>query len=85
MPAVGDAVVYHDTLGNAHNALVTAVWGTMCINLVCVSDNVNAGDQYGRQIERYPSTSHKSVMPTHGNYWRWAEEEPNPVVAPTSV
>lgn len=79
---VGDAVVYHDPVAVPHNALVTAVWSKDCINVVVVSKDEAKGDTYGRQIERYTSLAHKSVSPVHGNYFRFPDEEPNPVVAP---
>jgi hypothetical protein len=91
-PQVGDAIVYHDENGGAHNALVTAYWGDParddymgCLNLVFVSTDDSRHDQYGRQIERFTSISHKSTQHTHGFYWRWPEEEPNPYTPPSSV
>ncbi len=81
---VGSVVVYADPVGKPSNALVTAVWSPTCINVVVMSDNDAETDTYGRQIKRYTSLSHKSVMPVHGNYWRWPDETPNPVVQPTA-
>jgi hypothetical protein len=74
-PKVGEPVVYVDPVGVAHPALVTNPWGPTCVNLVCVSSDDKKTDGYGRQIERYSSCSHKSVVPVHGNYWRFADEE----------
>lgn len=76
-PYVGQPVVWHDSVGKAHNALVTAVWTPTCINVVIVSSDKNKSDDYGRQIERYTSQQHKSVHAVHGYYWRFIEEEPN--------
>lgn len=84
MPQVGDVVVYHDPTGIPSNALVTAVWGAKCINLVITSQDENKTDPYGRQIERQTSMSHASVNRVHGFYWRWPEEEPNAYVPPVS-
>ncbi len=75
---VGETVIYHDPVGGAHDALVTAVWGPACINVVFVTSDENKQDNYGRQIERQTSLSHKSVNSFHGFYWRFTDEEPNP-------
>jgi hypothetical protein len=82
VPQIGDPVVWHDSTGVPHNALVTAVWGPTCINVVVVSSDKNKGDDYGRQIERNTSSLHKSVNQVHGFYWRFPDEEPNPYVPP---
>jgi len=96
-PQVGDAIVYHDENGGFHNALVTAYWGNPltedgspspyigCLNLVFVSADTARRDQYGRQIERLTSISHGSTQTTHGFYWRWPDEAPNPYRPPSSV
>jgi hypothetical protein len=84
-PAVGDVVMYHDSLGVAHNALVTAVWSETCINVVFISDDESRRDSYGRQIERQTSLLHAPAQPAFGMYWRWAEETPNPHIAPLAV
>lgn len=73
---VGETVVYHDPSGNPSNALITAVWGPTCINIVLVSSDTQKQDQYGRQIERKASVSHVSTWQAHGNYWRYSDEEP---------
>jgi len=84
IPQVGDVVVYHDETAVPHNALVTAVWGAKCINLLFVSQEEARRDQYGRQIERKSSSTHKSAFNVHGNYWRWPEEEPNAYTPPVA-
>lgn len=84
-PKVGQHVVYHDPKGIAHDALVTAVWSQLpigCVNLVIVNDNEAQTDQYGRQIMRTTSQTHRDYIKVHGNYWRFTDEEPNPYVAP---
>ena len=80
---VGDAVVFHDPSGVPHAAVITAVWSPPMVNLVFVSSDPARTDCYGRQIERATSLYHKSQTQVHGVYWRYAEEEPNPVVQPT--
>jgi len=82
LPTVGGVVVYHDPHGNPSDALVTAVWSATCINLIIVSRDDKKTDEYGRQIERYTSMSHKNTMKVHGFYWRFPDEEPNPYVPP---
>ena len=81
-PELGEVVKWHDPTGVEHTALVTAVWTPTCINLVVVSHDEKKKDEYGRQIERYTSQQHKSVMNVHGFYWRFIDEEPNGYTAP---
>ena len=76
-------VIFVDAVGRDQNALVTAVWGQNCVNVVMVSLDEKATDNYGRQIERSTSVLHGSVMPAHGMYWRWADEVKNPIQEPT--
>ena len=85
MPKVGDAVVYHDSKGVPHNALVTAAWSDTCVNVVMVSGDESQTDTYGRQIGRETSCQHKSVHEVHGNYWRFADEEPIPYKPPVQT
>jgi plastocyanin len=79
---VGDAVVFVDPVARPHNALVTAVWGPTCINVVIVSNDDKKTDCYGRQIERHTSCLHRSQTPAHGNYWMLPGDTQNPVKAP---
>lgn len=81
---VGDVVVYHNPVGRPSNALVQAVWGPTCINIILVSLDESKTDSYGRQIEHQTSCSHKDTMKVHGNYWRLPSEEPNPIVEPAA-
>jgi hypothetical protein len=84
MPELGQLVIWHDSVGKSHHALVTAVWSKTCINVVFVSSDESRKDGYGRQIERQTSVQHKSIQP-HGFYWRFPDEEPNPYVPPQQV
>lgn len=82
---LGKLVIWHDSTGKPHEALVTAVWSDTCINVVFVSSDENRRDEYGRQIERATSCTHASLQKVHGFYWRMPDEEPNPYVAPQSI
>lgn len=68
---VGDAVTFVDALGAARPALVTAVFGEQrpSINVVFVSNDVAAQDQYGRQTLRETSVVHKDQQHAHGMCW----------------
>lgn len=82
---VGDAIVYHEPDGTGKNGIVIAVWSqgpSYCLNLVTIEDDPARDDSYGRQIKRPTSISYKDNMPVHSNYWRWPEDEPNPVAQP---
>lgn len=74
MVQIADAISFVDAEGSEHNALVTAVFegdGEPSINVVCVSDDPNAHDQYGRQLaERTTSVVHQSRQAAHGMYWK---------------
>lgn len=80
---VGQSVVFVDSFGHEHNALVTIWWGLDCYtsssgelgcNLVIVSKDEQKDDSYGRQIERHTSVVHKSKQSASAFYWRWADE-----------
>lgn len=85
VPEIGDPVIFHDPTGQAHDALVTNAFGypgmqtLPAINVVVVSKDTDKLDQYGRQLERYTSCTHKSLTAAHGYYWRWKHEESNPI------
>ncbi|MEW6212313.1 MAG: hypothetical protein AB1631_28555 [Acidobacteriota bacterium] len=87
-PEVRQHVIYCDSRGMDHDAIVTIVWPNMGgagkpgVNLVYVSNDEARQDSYGRQIERATSVSHRSVMNVHGNYWRYTDEERNPYTPP---
>jgi hypothetical protein len=81
MLKVGGHVIFHDSVGVPHSALVTAIHGNImhpCINLVFVRSEEYT-DEYGRQIHRESSVVHKSSQEAHGNYYRLENERPNPV------
>lgn len=74
IPSVGDAVVFCDTGSVDHNALITVVHGPQCVNLLCVSNDPDKQDQYGRQIERYSSVQRMADHTAHGYYFRFPDE-----------
>ena len=73
----GDAVMYVDAESNHHHALVTTVFGTYgddshppSVNVVYVSNDEKAHDQYGRQLaERATSIVHQKDQRAPGLYW----------------
>ncbi len=86
---IGDHVIWHDSKGQAHNALVICIFGQPgkpveegCINVVMASPDEKEDDTYGRQIRRETSQVHKSNQAAHGIYWRFPDEEPNPYMEP---
>lgn len=82
---IGDPVIWVDSKGRDHNALVTAIWSATCINVVFVSSDENRKDDCGRQIERQTSATHMSVQGVHGFYWRLPTEEKAGYVPPQKV
>lgn len=70
----GQVVIYVDSVGKEHDALLTAVWGdpegTPSVNLVYVTEDVDRCDTYGRQILRDTSVVHVSNQVAHGRYWK---------------
>ena len=86
-PKIGDPVIFHDAGGKPHHALVICIFeghGGPMVNVMFVSPDENRQDAYGRQFERETSVPCKAGTTVHGYYWRWPEEEPNPVVAPVA-
>lgn len=84
MPQTGDLVIYHDPVGNPHNALVTGGGfeyspnqATGWLNVVFTCADPNMKDNYGRQLARETSVSHVSQTAAWGRYWRWPEEKAN--------
>lgn len=73
---VGQHVIFIDSLRKKRDAFVTAWWSQTCCNLVYVSDDAAKTDDYGRQIERSTSVSHKSTQGevTYGNVFCWPDE-----------
>ena len=92
IPKRGETVIYHDAFGKPHVALVNEVWSLAShaqeeeelptVNLVYISTDKTKQDAWGRQIERDSSVVHKSNTSAHGNYWRFEDEEPNPIREP---
>lgn len=71
---VGSVVTYIDPTRGQHNALVTAVWGPQCCNVLWVSGDETKKDPYGRQIERQSSCCHISMNQARANCWCWPDE-----------
>lgn len=73
---VGAHVIFTDPTGREHDALVTAVHGTKCINCVYVLKDPAQYDSYGRKTNKqYTSISHGSIVQAHGNFWMWPGED----------
>lgn len=67
---IGDSVTYVDEVRVTHDALITAVHGSECINLIYVSTEELKADPYGRQIERASSVQRENPGVTaHGRYF----------------
>lgn len=81
---IGSPIKAKDEYGVTRDALVTQCWSdkieyddekpvSICINLLFVSGDPQRLDQYGRQIERLCSVSHRSAVgDCPGRYW-WQE------------
>ena len=73
---VGAHIIFVDPVGARHDALITAVWGTSCLNCVFVVKDPKATDNYGRKTtKQYTSIMHGNIQQAHGNYWLWPGEE----------
>lgn len=73
---VGRHVEYYNPVGKKFDALLTAVWGSACVNLLYVVDDNSQTDNYGRKIDRsQTSLMHGNVQQAHGQYWLWPQEE----------
>lgn len=79
----GMAVKVADEYGRIHDGLVTNCWGIRevedgkpgpCINVLFVTSDKTKRDQYGDQIERLSSTSHKLSTEAPGRYWFFPDE-----------
>ena len=64
----------------ASTVLVPVAGWIPCVNLLWVSSDPKRQDSYGRQTERESSVVHATSSGVHGAYWRFDDEEPNPVV-----
>ena len=84
---VGSHVIYFDSMGVPHDALVTIWWmgpnevptyraenDEPGCNLVYVSGDLLKKDCYGRQSEHATSVVHKSKQNAHGYKWCWPDE-----------
>lgn len=67
---IGDAVTYVDTVGVEHDALLTAVHGPYCVNLLYVAKDESRTDSFGRQILRESSVTIQSDFTAHGRYFK---------------
>jgi len=67
----GDSVFVVDEYGKLHNGLVTNGWGAVrsCLNVIFVSEDKTKVDQYGTQLERLSSCSHRDDTEAPGRYW----------------
>ena len=82
---IGDAVVFINATGQEFFALVTEVWDggdpskipNPSLNVVYISDDYAARDQYGRQVARSTSVVHQSNQAAHGMKWRRIGEDPS--------
>lgn len=72
---VGDPVDFYDPTGRKIPALITAVWGSQCVNIAYVETQEGQRDNYGQKIARSTSLMHGSVQQAHGNYWMLPGEE----------
>lgn len=66
---VGRSCVYYDPRGQSYDALITAVWGPQCVNIVYVNDVENQRDAYGQKMIRAASVMHGNIQQAHGNFW----------------
>jgi hypothetical protein len=81
---IGSRVIFTDSVGQDHEALVTNNFGT-AINVVYVSGDAARTDSYGRQVERATSIQHVSVQTAPGYYWRHVDEERKQDAAPNAA
>ncbi len=72
-----------DEVGTLHDGLVTNCWGNNevedgkagpTINVLFVTSDPTKRDQYGEQIERLSSCSHKLNSHAPGRYWYFPDE-----------
>ena len=80
-PELGKMVVFCDEKNRDHDALITAVWGEDCVNLLYVSPDASKEDSYGRQIERHTSVVRVTRQQAPGMYWRFPSEDRIPATA----
>lgn len=66
---VGQSVTFVNPKAQHITALVTAVHGPQCVNLVHVNTDESQRDSHGQKLLRESSVVHKDLQPAHGNYW----------------
>lgn len=82
---VGESVTYYDEYGRPRPALCTEIHGKFnydeegtltyapCINVVFVCQDAAMRDNYGRQIGRESSVSHRGDTQAHGRFWDYPD------------
>lgn len=79
---IGESVVFTDTFGVEHAALLTNVFDNgdpekypnPAVNVVYVTSDGAKTDGHGRQIERAASCCHRSMSTVAGYTWRRSSE-----------
>ena len=66
---IGTVVEFYDTRGRCYDALITNVFGPLCINLIYVNDVEGQKDNYGQKLIRASSVMHGSMQQAHGYFW----------------
>jgi hypothetical protein len=66
---VGSPCTYVDPVGQPRPAIITAVHGSECVNVVFVNDDKAQTDNYGRKTERATSVVSSARQQAHGNYY----------------
>lgn len=66
---IGNVVTYVDEVSVPHKALITAVHGPQCINLIYIAKDEKKRDPYGQQVERASSVQKKAEWTAHGRYF----------------
>jgi hypothetical protein len=95
IPNIGEAVIFHDSYGKPHDALVTSVWNRWAntqdegkknvgLNVVYVSPDESRIDSCGRQTVHATSVVHADQAVAHGNYWHWKDEAAIEVTQPVA-
>lgn len=72
---IGKWCEYTDARGRPYPALITAVWGPQCINVVYVNDVEGQTDNYGQKLLRATSVMHGDIQQAHGFFWMLPGEE----------
>lgn len=67
-----DVVIFHDAKNEPHNALITAVWGQDCVNLVYVMEPKDVAYYANTVTETSVTRGRATTAP--GRYFRYADE-----------